>query len=112
MVAVVRGITIVDNQGNDTGVKIPYYYGAWRDFRPVEYHLKREGIQDRIPTRRFLTGEGATVPRKVKKEILENYGALYKYFLTFDRILENLRLNGILNKKLTTRVLVHYNFLS
>ena len=112
IVAVVRGVRVVDNEGNDTGVIVPFYYHAWHDFRPVEYHLKRETIQDRLPTRRFLTGEWAVMPRRIKNEINKNYGALYKYFLTFERILENLRLNGVLNKKTTTRVLVHYNFLS
>ncbi len=112
LVAVLRGIPVVDDKGKDTGVIVPYYYGAWHNFRPVEYHLKRETLQDRLPTRRFLTGEWATMPRRIKSEIVKNYGALYKYFLTFDRILENLRLNGVLDKKTTTRVLVHYNFLS
>jgi len=112
LVAVVRGVTVVDNKGKDTGVIIPFYYSAWHDFRPVEYHLKRETLQDKIPTLRFLTGEWAGIPRKIKSEINKNYGALYKYFLTFDKILENLRWNGILNKKTSTRVLVHYNFLS
>ena len=112
LVAVVRGVPVVDDKGKDTGVTIPFYYGAWHNFRPVEYHLKRETLQDKLPTQRFLTGEWAVAPRKIKKEVAKNYGALYKYFLTFDRILENLRLNGVLSKKTTTRVLVHYNFLS
>lgn len=112
LVAIVRGIKVLDDKGKDTGVIIPFYYGAWHDFRPVEYHLKRETLQDKLPTLRFLTGEWAGIPRKITREINKNYGALYKYFLTFDKILENLRLNGVLNKKTTTRVLVHYNFLS
>jgi len=112
LVALLRGIPVVDEQGRDTGVTIPYYYQAWHDFRPVEYHLRRPELQDRIPTRRFLTGEWASIPRRIRKELNKDYGLLYRYFLTFDRILDNLRLNGILNKKTTTRVLVHYNFLS
>jgi len=112
LVAVVHGVTVLDDKGQDTGVIIPFYYGAWHDFRPVEYHLKRQTLQDKLPTLRFLTGEWAGVPRKIKSEINKNYGALYKYFLTFDKILGNLNLNGVLNKKTTTRVLVHYNFLS
>jgi len=112
LVAVLRGIPIVDDKGKETGVTIPYYYGAWHDFRPVEYHLRRDTLQDRIPTLRFLTGEWASAPRKIKKDLTRDYGLLYRYFLTFDRILENLCLNGVLNKKTSTRVLVHYNFLS
>jgi hypothetical protein len=112
LVAVLRGILVVDDKGKDTGVIVPYYYGAWHDFRPLEYFVKGEKLQDRLPTLRFLTGEWAAMPRRIKSETAKNYGALYKYFLTFDRILENLRLNGILDKKTTTRVLVHYNFLS
>jgi hypothetical protein len=112
LVAVLRGIPVVDDKGEKTGVTIPYYYHAWHDFRPVEYHLRRNTIQDRIPTLRFLTGEWASAPRKIKKDLTQDYGLLYRYFLTFDRILENLCLNGVLNKKTSTRVLVHYNFLS
>jgi len=113
VVAILRGIPVVDGQGQDTGIIIPYYYQAWHDFRPVEYHLRRDGLQDRIPTLRFLTGEWAAFPRrKMKKELTKDYGLIYKYFLTFDKILDNLCLNGVLNKKLSTRVLVHYNFLS
>lgn len=112
LVAVMRGVPVVDDKGIDTGVTIPFYYSAWHEFRPLEYHLKRETLQDRLPTLRFLTGEWASAPRKIKSEVIENYGALYKYFLTFDKILGNLHLNGVLNKKTTTRVLVHYNFLS
>jgi len=112
LVVVLRGIPVVDNQGQDTGTTVPYYYQAWHEFRPVEYHLRRQGLQDRIPTLRFLTGEWADIPRKIKKNLNKDYGLLYKYFLTFDRILDNLRLNGVLNKKISTRVLVHYNFLS
>jgi len=112
LLCVLRGIRVVDDKGNDTGVVVPFYYHAWHDFRPVEYHLKRETLQDKLPTLRFLTGEWASATKKVKGELTKNYGALYKYFLTFDKILENLRLNGVLNQKTTTRVLVHYNFLS
>lgn len=112
IVALLRGIPVVDEQGRDTGVTIPYYYQAWHDFRPVEYHLRRPGLQDRIPTLRFLSGEWAIAPRRIKKELNEDYGVLYRYFLAFDKILDNLCLNGVLNKKTTTRVIVHYNFLS
>jgi hypothetical protein len=112
LVAVLRGIPVVDEQGQDTGVTIPFYYQAWHDFRPMEYHLRRSGLQERIPTLRFLTGEWASAPRRIKDELKRDYGVVYRYFLTFDRILDNLCLNGVLNKKTATRVLVHYNFLS
>lgn len=112
LVAILRGIPVVGSQGQDTGIIVPYYYQAWHDFRPVEYHLRRDGLQDRIPTLRFLTGEWAAFSKKMKINLSKDYGLIYKYFLTFDKILDNLCLNGILNKKLSTRVLVHYNFLS
>ena len=112
LVVVVRGMQVLDDQGQDTGVIVPYYYHVWQDFRPDQYHLRRQGVQGRIPTLRFLTGEWASIPRRIKKELGKDYGLLYRYFLTFDRILDNLCLNGVLNKKLATRVLVHYNFLS
>jgi hypothetical protein len=112
LVVLLRGIPVVDDQGRDTGVTVPYYYQAWHNFRPIEYHLRRPGLQDRIPTRRFLTGEWASIPKRISRELNKDYGLLYRYFLTFDKILDNLCLNGVLNKKTSTRVLVHYNFLS
>lgn len=112
LVCVLRGIPVVDDKGNDTGRVVPYYYRAWHQFRPLEHHLKRTSIQDKWATARFLSGEWAGFPQKTKLRTNEYDSAVYKYFLTFDKILENLRLNGILSKKTTTRVLVHYNFLS
>jgi hypothetical protein len=112
LVAVVRGIYVVDDKKNRTGMIVSFYHGAWRDFHPIEYHLKKGGIQDKIPTKRFLNGDWMGAPRRRDADAIEYYGSLYRYFLTFDRILENLRLNDVLNKKTSTRVLVHYNFLS
>jgi len=112
LVAVLRGIPVVDAQGKDTGVIVPYYYQAWHDFHPVAYHLRRQGLQGKIPTLRFLQGEWAVAPRKLQSALDRDYGLLYSHFLTFDRVLYNLCLNGVLNKKLVTRVLVHYSFLS
>jgi len=112
LVCVLRGTSVVDNQGHDTGVVIPFYYRAWHGFRPLEYHLKRKTLQERLPTLRFLAGEWASGPKRARNYSEEDYGALYRHFLTFDKVLENLRLNAVLNKKTTTRVLVHYNFLS
>jgi hypothetical protein len=112
LVLVLRGLQVIDEQDQDTGVIVPYYYHVWQDFRPDQYHLRRQAVQGKIPTLRFLTGEWASIPRRIKKELGKDYGLLYRYFLTFDRILDNLCLNEVLNKKLATRVLVHYNFLS
>ena len=112
LVAIVRGIYVVDENGNRTGMIVPFYHGAWSDFRPIEYHLKKEGLQNKIPTRRFLNGDWMVAPRRTNADVIAHYGSLYRYFLTFDRILDNLRLNDVLNKKTATRVLVHYNFLS
>ncbi|MGD9115580.1 MAG: hypothetical protein PVJ61_00135 [Dehalococcoidia bacterium] len=111
MVAVVRGVPVVNDSKEATEVVIPYYYGAWQEFQPVEYHLKKRGVIKKYSTPRFLLGKWAAAPN-TQNDLRDKYEALHRYYLTFDRMLENLCLNGILNKSTTTRVLVHYNFLS
>jgi len=111
LVAIVRGVPVVDDKGEDTGVTIPYYYSAWHEFQPMEYHLKKKRVIKKYSTLRFLRGEWAGVPNR-RSNLYAKYENLYRYYLTFDRMLENLRYNGVLNNATTTRVLVHYNFLS
>lgn len=111
LVAIVRGVPVVDEEKRETGVTIPYYYSAWHEFQPVEYHLKRNKVKVRYSTLRFLKGRWTTLPNR-RSDLHDKYKSLYRYYLTWDRMLENLCLNGILNNKTTTRVLVHYNFLS
>jgi hypothetical protein len=112
LVAVVKGVPVADEKGNDTGIILPFYYGAWQQYRPVEHHLKGKSPQKKLSTSRFLQGDWAGTPKSSKTQADETHSQLHRWFLTFDRVLENLRLNGVLNKKTTTRVLVHYNFLS
>ncbi len=111
LVAVVRGIPVVDDKKQETGVTIPYYYGAWREFRSVDYHLKKRRVATKYSTLNFLQGSWAGL-RNAETEFLDKYEYLHRYYLNFDRMLENLRLNGILDNSTVTRVLVHYNFLS
>ena len=112
VVVVLKGKQVVDANGNDTGLLLPFYYGAWQQYQPVEHHLKGKSRQKKLSTSRFLEGEWATISRNRRGQADEIHSELYRRFLTFDKVLDNLRLNGVLNKKTTTRVLVHYNFLS
>lgn len=112
VIVVLKGEQVVDANGNDTGLILPFYYGAWQQYQPVEHHLKGKSRQKKLSTSRFLEGEWATIPRNRRVQADETHSELYRRFLTFDKVLDNLRLNGVLNKKTTTRVLVHYNFLS
>lgn len=112
LVAVVRGKQVVDGKGNDTGIILPFYYGAWQQYQPVEYHLRGKSQQEKLSTGRFLEGDWSSVRKSSRSRVDETHSQLYRWFLNFDKVLENLRLNGVLNKKTTTRVIVHYNFLS
>jgi len=112
VVVVLKGKQVVDANGNDAGLLLPFYYGAWQQYQPVEHHLKGKSRQKKLSTSRFLEGEWATIPKNRRGQADEIHSELYRRFLTFDKVLDNLRLNGVLNKKTTTRVLVHYNFLS
>lgn len=111
LVAIVRGVPVVDDKKEDTGVTIPFYYSAWHEFQPMEYHLKKKNVIKKYSTLRFLKGEWAGVPNR-RSNLYDKYESLYRYYLTFGRMLENLCHNGVLNNSTTTRVLVHYNFLS
>lgn len=111
LVAIVRGVPVVDDKREDTGVTIPYYQGAWHEFRPVEYYLKRKNVTKKYSTLRFLKDRWAGLPN-TRSDLHDKYESLHRYYLNFDRMLENLRLNGVLNNSTATRVLVHYNFLS
>lgn len=112
VVVVLKGKQVVDANGNDTGLLLPFYYGAWQQYQPVQHHLKGKSRQKKLSTSRFLEGEWAVAPRGRRGQADDIHSELYRSFLTFDKVLDNLRLNGVLNKKTTTRVLVHYNFLS
>lgn len=112
LVAVLKGIQVLDKKGNNTGTILPFYYGVWQQYQPIEHHVRGKSPQDKLSTSRFLEGDWASIPRSKRGRVDETHGQLGRYFLTFDRVLENLRLNGVLNKKTTTWVLVHYNFLS
>lgn len=111
LVAVVRGIPVVDDKRQKTGVTIPYYYSAWREFKSVDYHLKRKKVATKYSTLNYLE-RGWTGFPNVETEFLDKYEYLHRYYLNFDKMLENLRLNGVLDDNTATRVLVHYNFLS
>jgi len=111
LVAIVHGVPVVDEGKKETGVTIPYYYSAWHQFQSVEYHLKRKRVVNKYSTTQFLQKGWSGFP-KTGTELLDKYESLHKYYLNFDRMLENLCLNGVLDNKTVTRVLVHYNFLS
>ncbi|MFC1965283.1 hypothetical protein ACFLWG_04730 [Chloroflexota bacterium] len=111
LVAIVCGVPVVNDRKEETGITIPYYYGAWQEFQPVEYYLKRKNVTKKYSTLRFLKGKWGGLP-DTRSDLHKKYERLHRYYLNFDRMLENLRLNGILNNRSATRVLVHYNFLS
>jgi hypothetical protein len=110
LTATIRGVPVLNNN-KETGVVIPKYYQAWHQFEPVEYHLKKKKVVNKYLTPRFLQGEWAGFPKR-KNNLIENYEALHRYYLNFDKMLEHLCLNNVLNLRTATRVLVHYNFLS
>lgn len=112
LIAIVRGVPVFDDRGNDTGIVLPFYYGAWQQYRPIQHHLKGKSPQRKLATSRFLQSDWGVAPKSSKTQVDETHSQLYRWFLTFDKVLQNLRLNGVLNLKTTTRVLVHYNFLS
>jgi len=106
MVLIRRGIRVVDDQGNDTGVVVPYYSYAWHQYRPNVHHLAKPGVQ------RELLPEW-TILKSTRAKLTDmRHRDFYLKLFTFDSMLRNLRWNGVLNQKTAARVTVHYNFLS
>jgi len=103
---------VVDEKGNDTGIILPFYYGAWQQYQPVKHHLRGKSQEEKLSTSRFLEGDWSSIQKSSRGQAAESHSRLYRWFLNFDKVLENLRLNSVPNKKTTTRVIVHYNFLS
>jgi hypothetical protein len=101
-----KGLPVVDEQGNDTGVIIPYYYRAWHLYEPEKHHLKDPEVQ------KELLPEWAVF--KSRRAMLSDvpHSELYTKFFTFESMIKNLRINGVLNRKTAVRAIVHYNFLS
>lgn len=104
LVAIRRGVPIVDDEGRPTGRTLPFYYGAWKQYRPEEHHLSA--------LERYLDREWAIAKRRRASRKDPRHRQFYRDYFTFDAMVDKLRLNGALTKKTATRVRVHYNFLS
>jgi len=104
LVAVRRGVPIVDNDGRASGRVLPFYYGAWKQYRPEEHHLG--GLEG------YLEREWSIAKGRRASEKDPRHGQFYREFFTFDGMVEKLRLNGVLTTKTAARLRVHYNFLS
>lgn len=104
LVAVRRGVPIVDNNGRPTGRILPFYYGAWRQYRPEEHHLT--GLEQHLEREWAIFGG-----RRVSKRD-PRHRQFYKDYFTFGGMIDKLLLNRVLTKKVAARVRVHYNFLS
>jgi hypothetical protein len=106
LVLIRRGRRVVDAQGRDTGVIVPYYYGAWRQYWPKEHRLKKPEMQ------KELLPEWAAFKSRRAKPTDVRHRDLYQKLFTFDSLIRNLCWNGVLNRRTAARVIVHYNFLS
>jgi len=102
-----KGIEVVDSDGIPTGDLVPWFQSAWENYRPNHHiHLGK------LSTARFLTQDWRPFRNSRGRQDDAAQRNLFRRIFTFDGIIENLRLNGRLNKKTATRVVVHYNFLS
>lgn len=101
-----RGMRIIDDNGNDTGVIVPYYYGAWNQFLSKEHHLRKPEVK------KELLQEWATLKSRRAEKSDKRHSLLYLRLFTFNSMVKNLRWNGVLSFKTAARVIVHYNFLS
>lgn len=104
LVAVRRGVPIVDDDGHPTGRVLPFYYSAWKQYRPEEHHLG--GLEG------YLEREWSIVKGRRGGQKDPRHRQFYRDYFTFDGMVDKLRLNRVLTQKTAARLRVHYNFLS
>ena len=104
LVAVRRGVPIVDDDGCPSGRILPFYYGAWKQYRPEEHHLSA--------LERYLEREWSIAKGRRGGEKDPRHRQFYRDYFTFDGMVDKLRLNRALTSKTVARLRVHYNFLS
>lgn len=102
-----KGIQVNDTSGQPTGRYVPFYAHLWSQYDPMHHVLGK-----RTDPRRWLVPEWAPFRNRRAREQAGENQDIYRGFFTFDRIVEHLRLNGVLNQKTATRLFVHYNYLS
>lgn len=109
---VLKGQKVVDQDGNYTGIMIPFYYGAWKEYKPREHHLEKPWLEKRLSIKRFLQSDWKATARHNSPSFYAKHTYLYQVIISFQKRLENLQINNVLNRKQIARVLVHYNYLS
>ncbi len=102
LVAIRRGLDVVDSDQKPTGRMISFYHSAWQQYDANEHHLGN--------LQRYLEREWAV--SRVRRVPDPRHAQFYRDYFTFSGLLEKLRLNGIVNKGTSARLAVHYNFLS
>lgn len=102
-----KGIQVNDTSGEPTGEYVSFYAHLWGQYDPMHHVLGKRTN----PRRWLVPGWAPFSNRRAREQARENRD-IYRGFFTFDRIVDHLRLNEVLNQKTATRLFVHYNYLS
>jgi hypothetical protein len=103
------GIAVTDEEGKPTEHIVPIYHHYWIHY-DSSHHLLRKKIRS---TRWLNPAWGGLGVRGAQELAYANENkSIYQNYFTFDKVIEHLRLNKILNSKTATHAYVHYNYLS
>jgi hypothetical protein len=92
---------LVDSDGSDFMVPVHYFY--FQDFKPEVMRLKRDDYFEYLPV---LDGE-----KKPLDEMRRGAALVYRFYLSYDALLQCLELNGLADEDVIKRIEAHYTFL-
>ncbi|NKZ15224.1 hypothetical protein HGA11_30055 [Mycolicibacterium septicum DSM 44393] len=85
------------------GISIPYHFFQFQEFHPESMRLNDKDY--------FEYYEPGPDIRKVQKDRRRETAALYRHYLSYDALLQNLELNELADKTVRARIEAHYTFL-
>lgn len=88
---------------DDPKIKIPIHYFHFRDFDPMTMRLNEEDY--------FVYYDSPAEVKKTRKGHQDSVKSTYRFYLSYDALLQCLALNGIADKKAIARIEAHYTFL-
>lgn len=88
---------------DDTGFMVPIHYFYFQQFNPEVMRLKRDDYFEYLPV---LDGE-----KKPFDQMRQDVALVYRFYLSYDALLQCLELNDLADEKVIKRIEVHYTFL-
>ncbi|HEX5406288.1 MAG TPA: hypothetical protein VFX16_28770 [Pseudonocardiaceae bacterium] len=88
---------------DDAGFRVPVHYFYFQQFKPEFMRLKRDDYFEYLP----ILGD----EKKPLDEIRQNVTLMYRFYLSYDALLQCLELNDLADDQAIKRIEAHYTFL-